>query len=149
MKNLTITLLFAALGLFAFLPTAKKSASPLNGAWELYSTEKGGKMTFHNKPSQIKVNNDGNFCLVAFDSTGKFSYGCAGTYELDGNHYKETFTYHTYPKFVDTSIWFDWEMKGDTLIFAGFKKVIMADGKDITKDWGGDSFINKMVRVKK
>ncbi len=29
MKNLTITLLFAALGLLAFVPTAKKPVSPL------------------------------------------------------------------------------------------------------------------------
>ena len=37
---------------------------------------------------------------------------------------------------------------GDTLYFAGFKKVLMSDGKDVTKDKGGDSFTEKKVRVK-
>lgn len=149
MKSLLFTLLFAAFGLFAFLPTAKKPASPIDGAWELYSTEKGGKTTFAKKPSQIKVYHDGYFCMMVFDSTGKFDYGGAGTYELDGNHYKETFTYGTWTEGIGGSVWFDWSIKGDTLIFAGFKKVIMPDGKDVTKSWGGDSFIEKKVRVKK
>ena len=149
MKNLTITLLFAAFGLFAFLPTSKKPSSPIDGAWELYSTEKGGKTTFAKKPSQIKVYHDGYFCMMAYDSTGKFQYAGAGTYELDGNLYKETFTYDTWTKGIGGSLWFDWSMKGDTLIFEGYKKIILADGTDKTKDWGGDSFIEKKVRVKK
>lgn len=40
-------------------------------------------------------------------------------------------------------------MKGDTLVFTGFKKIILADGKDITKDWGGDTWVEKRVRAKR
>ena len=149
MKNLMFTLLFATLGLFSFLPTSKNPSSPIDGAWELYSTEKGGKTTFHKKPKQIKVYNDGYLCIMGYDSTGKFSYAAAGTYEIDGNHYKETCTYHSSPQYVGSSIWFDWAKDGDTLFFYGFKKVLMADGTDKTKDWGGDPFIEKKVRVKK
>ncbi len=149
MKSLLFTLLFAAFGLFAFLPTAKKPASPIDGAWELYSTEKGGKTTFAKKPSQIKVYHDGYFCMMSYDSTGKFSYAGAGTYELDGNLYKETFTYDTWKEGIGGSLWFDWEMKDDTLLFYGYKKILLADGTDKTKDWGGNSFIEKKVRVKK
>ena len=149
MKNLTITLLFAALGLFSFLPNSKKPSSPIDGGWELYSKEKGGKTTFYKKPSQIKVYHDGHFSIMVYDSTGKFDAAGAGTYELDGNKYVETFTYSSWAKGVGMKLSFDWELKGDTLIFAGFKKVLKADGTDITKDWGGDSFIEKKVRVKK
>ena len=149
MKNLTITLLFAALGLFAFLPNAKNRASRLNGAWEMYSKERGGKTTFYKKPAQMKVYNDGYFCIMGYDSTGKFSYAGAGTYELDGNHYNETFTYHSHPKYVGLRIWDDWAKDGDTLLFYGVKKVLMGDGTDKTASWGGDSFVEKKVRVKK
>ena len=164
MKNLLFTLFVAAFsGLIflsadskpadnqsvAFIQSNKMPPSPLDGAWELYSTESKGKTTFHNKPSQIKVYNDGYFCIMGYDSTGKFSYAAAGTYELDGNHYKETCTYHSSAKYVGWSIWFDWSMKGDTLFFYGFKKVVMPDGTDVTKDWGGDGKIEKKVRVKK
>ncbi len=124
------------------------AASPLNGAWELYSTEAGGKTTFHKKPSQFKIYHDGFFCIMMYDATGKFDTAGAGTYELDGNMYKETVTYSSDPSLLGASLWFDWAMKNDTLIFRGFKKVVLADGKDVTQDWGGDSFVEKKVRAK-
>ena len=41
-------------------------------------------------------------------------------------------------------------MKGDTLIFYGFEKAEMADGKDVTKEWNvNGKFIEKRVRAKK
>ena len=103
------TLLLSFFCLLAFLPNSKKPSSPIDGAWELYSTEKGGKTTFAKKPSQIKVYHDGYFCMMAYDSTGKFEYGGAGTYELDGNHYKETLTYGSGANGdgVGIRIWFD------------------------------------------
>lgn len=166
MKNLLFTSFVTALGLLTFLPknnkaadnqafTSKQSAqnspSPIDGAWELFSTESGGKTTLHKKPAQIKVYHDGYFCMMSYNLMGKFEYGGAGTYELDGNHYKETITYGSGADGdgVGICIWFDWSMKNDTLLFYGFKKVIKADGMDITKDWGGDSFVEKKVRVKK
>ena len=149
MKNLMFTLLFATLGLLAFLPTSKKLSSPIDGAWEFFSTESGGKTTFHKKPRQIKVYCDGYYCMMGYDSTGTFRYAGAGTYELEGNKYKETYLYYSAPVYLGTSIWFDWAMSGDTLLFYGYKKVTKADGTDVTKDWGGDSKIEKKVRVKK
>lgn len=89
--------------------------------------------------------------MMAYNDEGKFDYAVAGTYELEANHYKETATYvSNWPEGVGASLWFDWSKSanGDTLYFSGFKKVIMADGKDVTKDWGGDSFTEKKVRVK-
>ena len=41
-------------------------------------------------------------------------------------------------------------MKGDTLIFYGFEKVEMADGKDITKEVNErGKFVEKSVRAKR
>jgi hypothetical protein len=160
MKNVPFALLVAALCFLAFVPNkphqAKNQffgtiASPIDGAWELYSTESGGTTSTHKPPKQIKVYSDGHFCMMSYNDEGKFDYAMAGTYELDGNHYKETASYFSnWPEGVGTSIWFDWSKSanGDTLYFAGFKKVLMSDGKDVTKDWGGDSFIEKKVRVK-
>lgn len=160
MKNVPFALLVAALCLLAFVPNKSHQtknqpsgtfASHIDGAWELYSTESGGTTTLHKKPNQIKVYSDGHFCMMAYTAEGKFDYAGAGTYELDGNHYKETFSYHSnWPDGIGASLWFDWSQSanGDTLYFSGFKKVIMADGKDVTKDWGGDSFTEKKVRVK-
>ena len=162
MKNSVIlffsALLFTTVCVLAFVPSKpqrmdnepnKKKPSPIEGAWELYSTEKGGKTTYHKKPKQIKLYHDGYLCLMHYDSTGKFAFAAAGTYEVNGNHYKETCTYHTMTGLVGASIWFDYSINGDTATFSGFKKVIMPDGKDVTKDWGGDSFVEKKVRVKK
>jgi hypothetical protein len=160
MKNIPFALLAAALCFWAFVPNKSHQAknhlfetlaSPIDGAWELYSTESGGKTTTHKKPKQIKVYSDGHFCMMTYNEEGKFDFAVAGTYELDGNHYKETATYvSNWPEGIGASLWFDWSKSanGDTLYFSGFKKVIMADGKDVTKDWGGDSFTEKKVRVK-
>ena len=162
MKNSVIlffsALLFTTVCVLAFVPSKpqrmdnepnKKKPSPIEGAWELYSTEANGKITYHKKPSQIKLLYDGYLCLMHYDSTGKFAFAAAGTYEVNGNHYKETCTHHSVGEFVGVSIWWDWSIKGDTMTVTGFKKVIMADGKDVTKDWGGDYIIEKKVRVKK
>ena len=163
MKNLMLALVVATLGLLSFLPAnnaldqqsdvLKKNevnaTSPIDGSWELYSTEIAGRTTIHKKPKQFKIFHDGFVSLMMYDSLGKFEGAGAGTFELKGNQYKETFTYGSWPEVVGTSIWQEWAMKGDTLLFYGFKKVTDASGKDITKDWGGDHFIEKRLRAKK
>lgn len=41
-------------------------------------------------------------------------------------------------------------MKCNTLIFYGFEKVEMSDGKDVTKQWNENGkFIEKRVRAKR
>ena len=70
MKNSMRLLLAATLGLLSFLPAnnnlfdnqdfmAKKSGlnapSPIDGSWELYSTEIAGRTTFHKKPKQFNM----------------------------------------------------------------------------------------------
>lgn len=91
---------------------------------------------------------DGYFSFVMYDASGNFYYAGAGPYSLEGNMYKETFTYSSDTAYIDATDWQRWELKGDTLLFFGFEKVTLKDGKDETAEWGKNKFIEKRVRVK-
>jgi hypothetical protein len=109
-------------------PASTSSVSPLDGPWKLVSAD--GKIT------QFKMWHDGFFSLIMQDSLGKWSISGAGTYSIDGNNYKETFQYCSVPEFVGASYWQTYELKGDTLYFKGFDKVVYADGTDKTSQFG-------------
>ena len=144
--------------LYSFIPDtpaktqerAFKASSPIEGAWELYSTESGGITTFHKKPTQIKVYSSGYHSMMGYEDDGKFSFACAGPYELDGNQYKETFTHHSYEPWVGVTMYWKWSKSanGDTLYFSGPSKILKSDGEDITHEWKEQIF-EKKVRVKK
>ena len=120
-------------------PTSKSSVTPLEGAWELVSPD--GKIT------QFKMWHNGFFSLIMQDSSGKWSDAGAGSYSVDGNTYKETFHYCSIPEFVGASNWQTYELKGDTLYFNGFNKVVYADGSDRTSQFGS-RFREKRVKAK-
>lgn len=122
------------------------SATSIDGAWELIWESVGGVERNNGKTSQFKMFHDGFFSLIAFDSSGKWSWDGAGTYSLDGNVYKETFRYSSVPEYIDASDWQEYELKGDTLITKGFTKVVFADGKDKTSAY--PKFIEKRVRAR-
>jgi len=129
---------------------SNKTRSAIEGNWILVSTEVNGKKTEPGKgPRQFKMFHDGHFSFIMFDSAGKFSIAGAGPYEIDGDMYKETQAYISDTVFTNAKDWQKWEMKGDTLVFYGFEKTEMADGKDVTNEWNADGkFIEKRVRVK-
>jgi hypothetical protein len=128
-----------------------KTVSPIEGNWVTVSFEQNGKLFKPKRyPQQFKMFHDGYFSLITYDTTGNFSFACAGTYELSGNTYKETCTYHSETNYINFKDWETWEMKGDTLIFYGFEKAEMPDGKNVTSDFNANGkFIEKRVRVKK
>ncbi len=126
-----------------------KSSTPLEGNWELVSNQVVGRKINLSQHQQFKVFNKGFFCFVFNDSMGNFHSAGAGSYEVNGNIYKETVSYYSNPKYVGASDWQEWEMKGDTLIFNGFKKVTLSDGTDVTKEWEDHKFIEKRIRAKK
>jgi hypothetical protein len=109
-------------------PASTSSVSPIEGSWNVISPD--GKIT------QFKMWKDGFFSLIMQDSLGKWSISGAGTYSVDGNNYKETFQYCSVPEFVGASDWQTYEIKGDTLYFKGFDKVVYADGSDKTSQFG-------------
>jgi hypothetical protein len=123
------------------------STTSIEGTWELVWEDVGGKVRDNGKSSQFKMFHDGFFSLIAFDSTGKWSWAGAGTYSLDGNIYKETFKYSSVPEYIGANDWQEYELKGDTLITKGFTKVVFADGKDKTSDY--PKFVEKRVRAKR
>jgi hypothetical protein len=119
-------------------PASTSSASPIEGGWETVSAD--GKIT------QFKMWHEGFFSLIMQDSSGKWSVAGAGSYSIDGNTYKETFHYCSIPEYVGASDWQTYELKGDTLYFKGFDKVMYADGSDKTSQF--DKFEEKRVRPK-
>lgn len=129
---------------------AKAAASPIEGDWILVSNEVNGRLVEPKRyPQQVKMFHDGYFSFFMYDSAGRFYASGAGPYELDGNMYKETFDFYSDTIYIGSRDWQQWELKGDTLYFYGFKKGEMADGKDVTEEWGKDKFIEKRVRLKK
>ena len=118
--------------------TSTLSASPLEGAWETVSPD--------GKVREFKMYHDGYFSFLMHDSSGTQTIAAAGTYTIDGNTYKETFRFSSVPSYVGASDWQTFELKGDTLYFKGFNKVVAADGKDVTDKFR--KFELKRVRAK-
>ena len=114
------------------------SASPLEGAWETISPD--------GKVREFKMYHDGFFSFLQHDSSGTQTSAGAGIYTVDGNSYKETFRFSNSPAIVGASDWQTFELKGDTLYFKGFSKVVSADGKDVTDKFR--KFELKRVRAK-
>ena len=128
-----------------------KKVSPIEGNWITVSFEQNGKITQPKRvPQEFKMFHDGYFSFIMYDTSGKFSIAGAGRYEINGNTYKETVGYCSWDtSYLNSKDWQKWEMKGDTLIFYGFEKAEMADGKNVTKEWNANGkFIEKRVRVK-
>jgi hypothetical protein len=123
------------------------STSPIDGSWELVWESVGGVIRDKGKTSQFKMFHDGFFSLIAFDSSGKWSWDGAGTCSLDGNIYKETFKYSSVPEYIGARDWQEYELKNDTLITTGFTKVVFANGEDKTSVY--PKFIEKRVRAKR
>jgi hypothetical protein len=145
--SVTLTLCFSC----TQMPNApSKKISPIDGNWEKVSTVINGKLTTpQRKPAEFKMFNDGYFSLIHYNDDGSsLGFAGAGVFELNSNHYKETYKYAHDTTLIGASVWFDWYMEGDTLVFTGFKKVILPDGTDVTKDWGGDTWVEKRVRAK-
>jgi hypothetical protein len=123
--------------------------SPIDGNWELVEDRVDGKVIKPVRPQQLKIFNDGFFSFMHYNPDGSFHGSGAGTYSLEGNQYKETFRYYNDTTWVGYADQQSWELRGDTLIFSGFKKVFDRDGKEMPSDtWDGDKFIEKRVRAK-
>lgn len=114
---------------------AQTSKPNIEGAWELIWSKTNGKVDNLQKPLQLKLFSDGFFCLIMQDSTGKWTQAGGGTYETDGRTYKETFRYCTFPDWVGTTDWQEYELRGDTLYKKLFTKIVTAKGEDITAQY--------------
>ena len=127
-------------------PIQVKKMSAIDGAWELVWEQKSGFIGTQGKPAQLKLFADGHFSYVSKDATGKVNGAGAGTFEVDGNSYKETHLYNLEPAYNGATDWQELSMNGDTLVFKLFTKVVLASGEDITAKLG--KTIEKRVRAK-
>ncbi len=130
--------------------TSQTSASSIEGAWELTENRVDGKLIMPKRSQQIKLFHDGFFSFMMYNEDGSFHGSGAGTYQLQGNKYIETFSHYSDTTWVGYADQQEWELRGDTLIFSGFKKVFDPKGNEMAPEtWGGDKFVEKRVRMKK
>ena len=124
---------------------ANSDAKSVEGAWQLVWAEYDDQPADMSNYYLFKTFNNGVFSLIAYDSTKKIAFAGYGKYEFEGDTYHETFIYHNEPNYVGAEAWQDLVVKGDTLYFNGFKKVVVG-GKDVTT--GSRKAREKLVRVK-
>lgn len=155
MKINSLFVLLSAFLLVACQNTDKPAATdatarlPIEGAWEVVENRVDGKVEKPVRPQQLKIFHDGFFSFLHYNPDGSFHGAGAGTYTLDGNQYKETFRYYNDTTWVGYADQQSWELRGDTLIFSGFRKVFDRAGNEMPANtWGGDKFIEKRVRAK-
>jgi hypothetical protein len=124
----------------------KSSLSILNGSWKRIGVIVNGKAESNPLP-QIRLFHEGFFSIIGQDSTQSWKVAYGGTYEISDNIYKETMLYCTFPGLVGVTHWQELSIKGDTVSFKLFKKMIDATGKDIAAPEYTREII--CVRVKK
>lgn len=107
-----------------------------NGAWK----SDNGK--------GFSVMHDGYFNSVAQDSTGKWADVHAGTYTVNNdNTITFKILYSSYPDHVGAENTAEYTLSGETIKLRHFKKLIDANGKDITDQMPKDAF-ETMMRMK-
>jgi hypothetical protein len=117
------------------------STSPsafFNGAWN--SSEGNAK--------GFTVMHDGYFNSVTQDSVGKWDAVHAGTYTVNGdNTITFKILYSSYPDHVGASNTADYTISGETVKVHHFKKLLDANGNDITSQVPKDDY-ETMTRIK-
>jgi hypothetical protein len=120
--------------------TVKKSAatsptnSGLNGGWQrVYVLVNGKKEPSAQRP-EFRVYHDGFFAIIGQDSAGAWVQTHGGTYELNGNLYKEHIKYSSFPARNGMVHWQEFKVNGDTVTFTLFNKILRPNGQNITAD---------------
>lgn len=111
-------------------PEQNSPLSILNGNWKRISIIVNGK-TDNNPLPQMRLFHDGFFSIIGQDSSHAWKITYGGTYEISGNIYKETMLYSTFPNIIGNTHWQELNIKGDTVTFKLFNKMIDATGKVI------------------
>ncbi len=115
---------------------SKNGAAFFNGAWR--DEDNKGFTVMH----------DGYFNSVALDSTGKWNDVHAGSYTVgNDNTITLKILYSSYPDHVGSLNTAEYTVSGETVKLRHFKKLIDAQGKDITNQMPKDGW-ETMVRLK-
>lgn len=126
----TKTFLFIATLLLLFIAgNSQNKQSIFNGAWR--SVDNTGFSVMH----------DGYFNSVSQDSTGKWVAVHAGTYTVNSdNTITFKILYSSYPDHIGAANTAEYSINGETLKMRHFKKLIDAQGKDITDQMPKDAW---------
>jgi hypothetical protein len=128
--------------------SVKKSVlSTLNGGWERISVTVNGHKESSSQHPEFRVYHDGFFSIIGQDTTGAWKETHGGTYELTDNLYKEKILYSSFPDRMGLTHWQEYTIKGDTVTFKLFKKLITPNGEDMAAKMPEVEMI--CVRVKK
>ncbi len=120
----------------------RSSLSVLNGAWNSVSSANSG-----DQGMEHSLYHDGFVTNIVRDSSGAWRDIYSGTYEIDGNLYKQKILYCSSSQLMGALHWQEFKIKGDTLYLTFFKKLIDPTGKDVTSEY--TPVVNKYVRVQK
>lgn len=123
-------------------PVKHSSLSVLNGAWISVPS-----VNAEDRSMEHSLYFDGFVTNIIRDSSGTWKDLYSGTYEIDGNLYKQKLLYSTISDRMGVTHWQEFKIKGDTLYLTYFKKLIDASGRDITSEY--KPFLNKYVRIKR
>ena len=108
--------------------TKNLSLSILNGAWKMVYDNVDGKITLaKDQPLKIYVLNDGFWMWLGPDSSGNWNQGGAGTYEIDGNIWKQKSIYSFDPERIGYVNWSKFELRSDTLYMQNYVKMFYKD----------------------
>jgi len=105
--------------------------SILNGCWQRIAIIVNGKAE-SNPPQQIRLFHEGFYTIIGQDSANAWTHSFGGTYEISNNIYKEKTLYCSNPDIIGVSHWQEMNIKGDTVSFKLFKKMIDSSGKELT-----------------
>ena len=106
------------------LPEKTSNLAILNGAWKMvYDNVNGNIILAKDRPLKIYVLCDGFWMWFGPDSAGNWNQGGAGTYEIDGNIWKQKALYSFDPDRIGFTNWSKFEMKRDTLYMQNYIKM--------------------------
>ena len=109
--------------------------SVLDGAWKMIYDNVDGKITeAKDQPLKLYVLSNGFWMWFGPDSSGKWNEGGAGTYQIEGNIWKQKAIYSFDPERVGYLNWSKFELRNDTLLMQNYIKMFYKD-KDETKDF--------------
>lgn len=125
---------------------SQKKASSQSGSQNAAVIFNGAWRTVDNKGFSVMY--DGNFNSVAQDSTGQWKDVHAGTYTVNNdNSISFKILYSSFPDHIGAVNTAEYSISGETLKLRHFKKLIDAQGKDITDQMPKDAW-ETSTRVK-
>ena len=108
--------------------TEEEADNPILGGWYLVRGEYGEAVRAEGEPFQFKLFGEDQFAFLMKSDSGLWNFATTGSYELDGDIYRETFEYTTDTQMTGhTADWKYW-LSGDTLYMEGPTRVVDAAG---------------------